>query len=310
MEGVNLIALLITGIIISKVIIAVLIYYLVIKNKALKEQQQKLLLANAKLKTQRDKIINQNKELKSSEEFKTKVLSIASHDLRAPISSMEMLLDFGDVASMSHEDMKKVFAELASQLSISRKMINEILLWTDSQLRQNIDNKEVFGLVDQIQSIAPLFKEEIQRKGIVLMIDIERSFVVYMSKDIFSFVVRNVLSNAVKFCKNNGTVQIGFSSDNNKVKLFVQNEGEELALDYLEKLNSKSSWNYKKNKNSKGGAGLGISLCKDLFKRIGGSIKFENKTGVGLKVNIIFPSEGPNFTLFHSSSKVVDSIFG
>ena len=259
-----------------------------------------MLLANAKLKTQRDKIVNQNKELKSSEEFKTKVLSIASHDLRTPISSMEMLLDFGDVASMSHDDLKIIFGELASQLSISRKMINEILLWTDSQLRQNIDNKEVFGITDQIQSIVPLFNKEIQRKAIVLLVDIDRSHKVYMSKDIFSFVVRNVLSNAVKFCKNNGTVQVGFSSENNKTKLFIQNEGEELALDYLEKLNSKSSWNYKKNKTNKEGAGIGISLCKDLFKRTGGTIKFENKSGVGLKVNIIFSSEAQDVTLFHS----------
>lgn len=300
MDDINIITLLITGIVLSKVIIAVLIYFLVIKNRALKEQQQKLLLANAKLKTQRDKIVNQNKELKSSEEFKTKVLSIASHDLRTPISSMEMLLDFGDVASMSHDDLKIIFGELASQLSISRKMINEILLWTDSQLHQNIDNKEVFGITDQIQSIVPLFNKEIQRKAIVLLVDIDRSHKVYMSKDIFSFVVRNVLSNAVKFCKNNGTVQVGFSSENNKTKLFIQNEGEELALDYLEKLNSKSSWNYKKNKTNKEGAGIGISLCKDLFKRTGGTIKFENKSGVGLKVNIIFSSEAQDVTLFHS----------
>lgn len=300
MDDINIITLLITGIVLSKVIIAVLIYFLVIKNRALKEQQQKLILANAKLKTQRDKIVNQNKELKSSEEFKTKVLSIASHDLRTPISSMEMLLDFGDVASMSHDDLKIIFGELASQLSISRKMINEILLWTDSQLRQNIDNKEVFDITDQIQSIVPLFNKEIQRKAIVLLVDIDRSHKVYMSKDIFSFVVRNVLSNAVKFCKNNGTVQVGFSSENNKTKLFIQNEGEELALDYLEKLNSKSSWNYKKNKTNKEGAGIGISLCKDLFKRTGGTIKFENKSGVGLKVNIIFSSEAQDVTLFHS----------
>lgn len=290
MEDQSIITLLIVGIVLSKAIIAVLIYFLIIKNRALKLEKEKLLSTNAKLEIQNDEIIIYNKELKSSEDFKIKVLSIASHDLRAPITSMEMLLNLDDISFLSPQEMQEIFADLTSQLAISRTMIDEILLWTESQLRHNIENREVFSITEQIQSIVPLFNTEIQAKEIKLSNEVQITQKIYMCKDIFSFVIRNILSNAVKFCANQGTILIGFSAvENNKVKLFIQNDGEELSPEDLDNLNTKSSWTYKKTVNNHG-AGLGISLCKDLFKRIGGSIKFENENGVGLKVSMVFPS--------------------
>lgn len=297
MEDQSIIILLIIGIVLSKAIIAVLIYFLVVKNRALKLEREKLLSANATLEIQRNEIINYNKELKSSEEFKTKVLSIASHDLRSPITSIEMLLNFDDISFLSQEEMGDIFKDITSQLAISRRMIDEILLWTESQLRHSIENLEEFSIAKQVQNITPLFNTEIQENKILVLNNINPSHRICMSKDIFSFVIRNILSNAVKFCKQNGTIQIGISAiENNEIKLFIQNEGEELSLEDLENLNTKSSWAYKKATNNRG-AGLGISLCKDLLKRIGGNITFENITGIGLKVNTVFISATPKIRI-------------
>lgn len=72
-------------IIVCKIIIAILLYSLIRKNRMLKQEKLKLLETNLKLKQQGEQIIRYIKELKASEFFKTKVLSIASHDLRTPL---------------------------------------------------------------------------------------------------------------------------------------------------------------------------------------------------------------------------------
>ncbi|MCA5005551.1 sensor histidine kinase [Sphingobacterium bovistauri] len=306
MDDQNLIYLLIVGIVVSKAIIAVLIYLLVKKNRALKLEKQKLVATNATLALQRDQIIIYNQELKSSEEFKTKVISIASHDLRVPIISMEMLLNFDDAILLSKDDLHQIFSTISSQLSISRKMIDEILLWTDSQLRHNIENKESFNLSEQIKLILPVFNADIQANKINVINNIQDSYLLYMSKDIFSFIIRNVLSNAVKYCKGMGTVVIGFSkNDTNELCLYVQNECDELSMEDLENLNTKYSWSYKKKNNNRG-AGLGISLCKDLFMRIGGRLKFENIKAIGLKVTLYFPTAVEN--MGHTDSLIINKI--
>jgi K+-sensing histidine kinase KdpD len=72
--------------------------------------------------------------------------------------------------------------------------------------------------------------------------------------------------------------------------LVVLNEGEQLPEDFIDELNHADIWDHKK-RISKNGAGLGISLCRDMIKRAGGNLFFENKKGIGVAVNIIF-SEG------------------
>jgi len=109
---------------VCKIIIAILLYSLIRKNRMLKQEKLKLLETNLKLKQQGDQIIRYIKELKASEFFKTKVLSIASHDLRTPFASMDMLLQMEDLSLMTKSELQQVFEALGQQVTLSKNMLN------------------------------------------------------------------------------------------------------------------------------------------------------------------------------------------
>lgn len=276
-------------IIICKIIIAILLYILFRKNSLLKRQKLKLIKSNLKLKQQREQIICYNKELKASELFKTKVLSITFHDLRTPFTSMDMLLHTEDVSQMTQPELQQIFAALGHQVSISKNMLNEVLLWAESQLRDNLENKESFTIVEQIIAILSLFEHNLKEKNLVINNTVPLHRMVHMSRDIFCFVIRNIISNAIKFSHNGGTIRIGIlESEQNAFQLFIENKGDNISDSTISNLNNRNSWEYKKTVNHTG-TGLGVSLCKDLLQRVGGRLQFENQTADVLTVYISIP---------------------
>lgn len=287
MESQTIINLLIIGIIVSKTFIFVLTYLLLKKNKLLKSEKLKLKIANTDLNEKAERIQFYFEELKNAENFKTKVLSIASHDLRAPFASLELLLQIEGLPSINSKEIEMLFEILRKEVVRSRTLLDEILLWTESQLRDNVDNKEFFYLNHEVDHLLMQFTCDISRSGKYVCNKINKQLRVNISKSIFSFVIRNVLSNAVKFGRRNGGIFLR-ELESGKCGVVVINEGERLCDEVITDLNSSNSWHQKK-RISENGAGLGISLCKDLIKRIGGSIHFENKEEIGVAVSIIFP---------------------
>ncbi|WP_159727864.1 HAMP domain-containing sensor histidine kinase [Sphingobacterium sp. 18053] len=289
MQSQTIITLLIVGIVISKTLIGVLIYFLIRKNRLLKVEQLKLTTANSILSEQAIRIHHYNEELKIAESFKTKVLSIASHDLRAPFASVEILLAIDDISLVDKEDLKLIFLNLKGQVARSRTMLEEVLLWTESQLRDKLENTENCNICAQIDAVLGIYTLEIQRFNIQIINSVSQDFWVDTHKGIFAFVLRNVISNAIKYGRVGGTITLQLIDDrSDRWELIVSNDGEELTSEVLHNLNFVNSWDRKKSE-SKNGAGLGISLCKDLIKRIDGKMQFENQHGTGISVRISFP---------------------
>lgn len=289
MQSQTIITLLIVGIVISKTLIGVLIYFLIRKNRLLKVEQLKLTTANSILSEQAIRIHHYNEELKIAESFKTKVLSIASHDLRAPFASVEILLAIDDISLVDKEDLKLIFLNLKGQVARSRTMLEEVLLWTESQLRDKLENTENCNICAQIDAVLGIYTLEIQRFNIQIINSVNPDFWADTHKGILAFVLRNVISNAIKYGRVGGSIVLQLIDDpSDRWELIVSNEGEELTSDVLHNLNFVNSWDRKKSE-SKNGAGLGISLCKDLIKRIDGKMQFENQHGTGVSVRISFP---------------------
>ncbi|MEN5194295.1 sensor histidine kinase [Sphingobacterium faecium] len=289
MQDHNIINLLTIAIIVSKIIIGILLYFLIRKNRMLKHEKLKLLETNLKLKQQGEQIIRYIKELKASEFFKTKVLSIASHDLRTPFASMDMLLQMEDLSLMTKSELQQVFEALGQQVSISKNMLNEVLLWAESQLRDNLENKETFSILEQINTILSLFEHNLNGKNMLINNTVPAHLEVHMSRDIFCFVIRNIISNAIKFSHTGGIIRIGIvESERDAFRIFIENKGDHISDSTISNLNNKNSWEYKKIANHTG-TGLGVSLCKDLLQRVGGSLKFENSTADVLRVYISLP---------------------
>ncbi|WP_139375155.1 sensor histidine kinase [Sphingobacterium nematocida] len=255
----------------------------------MKTEKIKLEEVNSELVKQSLDIRNYVEELKAAENFKTKVLSIASHDLRAPFASMESLLRLEGLCLMGRWELETFFESLRQEVGKSRVMLDEVLLWTESQLRDSIENKAVLNLSAEIDHLLDQFSYDIEKQGKTVHNNIDQNLYLNINKPIFTFVVRNVISNAIKYGRPDGVISVDhIKKENGECCVVILNESEALAEHTIQNLNYGKSWERSRMANSKG-TGLGISLCKDLFMRIGGIIYFENKIGKGIAVTIIFP---------------------
>lgn len=291
MDSKTIINILIIGILLSKTLIFILIYLFVKKNRELKTEKIKLEKANSELIIQAVDIRSYVGELKAAESFKTKVLSIASHDLRAPFASVESLLKLDGLSLMDKGKLESIFEILRQEVAKSRGMLDEVLLWTESQLRDSIANKAVLNLNEEIEKLMDQFSCDINKMGKKVFNNIDKNLYININRPIFTFVIRNVISNASKFGQSDGVISIDtVKKESGECGVIILNEGEQLSEHIIESLNYGKSWERMKTAESNG-TGLGISLCQDLFKRINGILSFENRIGVGVAVTIMFPQD-------------------
>ncbi|PQJ10058.1 hypothetical protein CJD36_015275 [Flavipsychrobacter stenotrophus] len=237
------------------------------------------------------KTIGLNKELKAGKEklalanqVKDKIFSIIGHDLRTPthtIIGMLKVLDSED-HGMTHEEEAKVFKMLKEQSEASLETLNKLLLWGSRQIKGISLERELFNVNETIESNLKLHHENAIEKHIDIVNKVPAETTVYADISHFDFVVRNLLSNGLKFSKNSGEVEIGLAPNSNSeyVCFYVKDHGVGIKAGntaHIFGLNSTSSLGTSNEK----GTGLGLVLCRDFVELNGGKIWVESEEGNG-----------------------------
>ena len=110
----------------------------------------------------------------------------------------------------------------------------------------------------------------------------------FMDKDMLSLVLRNLISNAIKFTPEKGTIKIGVHENCTLVEVFVQDTGTGISPEALKKINSNDFYSTKGTANESG-TGLGLKLCKEFMVRNGGQLYIESKLGKGSTFSFSLP---------------------
>ncbi len=237
------------------------------------------------------KIIALNKQLQTGKEqlavankVKDKIFSVIGHDLRTPthtIIGMLKVLD-SDGHGMSHEEEAKIFKMLKEQSEASLETLNKLLLWGSRQIKGISLEREQFEVHSIIESNFKLLHENAVEKHVELINKVPEGTSVYADVSHFDFVVRNLLSNGLKFSKNASEVEIGVgtTSSDNMVCFYVKDHGVGIKKgeeDHIFGLHSTSSLGTSNEK----GTGLGLVLCRDFVEMNGGKIWVESEEGKG-----------------------------
>ncbi|MFD2966099.1 sensor histidine kinase [Sphingobacterium bambusae] len=269
----QVIYLLLGAVLLSKVIIGFLIVHLLRRKRELKKERTKLCASNEQLEDHIAKIEEQQKELLAAENFKLKILSLASHDLRTPFQELSMLLEYVDVLQLDEASLKEVTSSVKGQVGVSKALLDNVLVWTAGQLRGNEYTKVTFSLKEQVDQAISLFATQSKKKGLHIEQHIDSSQAIQGNVDIFNFVLRNLLSNAIKYSDIGGTVEIGLLGDKEgMLRFFVRDFGSGMDVAVLQRLQKGELMESKKGTENEKGMGLGLSLCQDLIARVGWSM--------------------------------------
>ncbi len=298
MKELDIIYLLVTAIVVSKIIIGFLIVYLVKRRRELSREKAKLYQSNVALEAHIAKIEEQQQEIVDSENFKLKILSLASHDLRTPFQELVMLFDYADVSDLSDSEFKKLMQTIRKQLKISKNMLDNVLVWTAGQLKNKEYGKSAIALAEQINLTVDLFATQTAAKQINVINNVPDGVSIIGNAEVFNFVIRNLLSNAIKYSPVASAVEIGADESEVGVRcIYIQDAGQGIDENTLITLRSGQLIQSTLGTDQEKGVGLGLSLCRDLLKRVGWSLEIESEWGKGSRFSLFFVAEKPNHVL-------------
>lgn len=264
------------------------------KNQLLRKQEERLrvinnelMLLNAELeKRVFDRTVElekANKELKELNTSKDKFLSVISHDLRNPLTSL--LLSSKNLNDQAHDitpaELKLLSGIIHRTSNRILKQLNELVEWAKMQREKTNFSPEKLQLVTEINRAFELLKANAIQKSIRFENKITSGIYIKADQLMLRSILQNIITNAIKFSPQGGTVQINAHRTGPMVEICIQDFGIGMSSDTRESLlsaqNSKSSL----GTNQEQGTGLGIMLVKDFVAQHGGTIMIDSEPGRG-----------------------------
>jgi len=235
-------------------------------------------------------IQQQNAELRATLNNRDKMYSVIAHDLRSPMASIRMVLNLV-VASTSPDTVGPELFELLDKANRESEevhdLLDNLLKWTKSQTGRLTVVKQELDLNDIIPGVVDIFEMIAQTKHIKLDLHSGGPLIVDADNDMLKTVVRNFLSNAIKFSPENSTIEILMAEEGEFAKVSVRDHGVGIAADRIESIFHKGETTY--GTGGEEGSGLGLQLCQDFARKNGGDCSVESVEGEGSTFSVLIP---------------------
>jgi PAS domain S-box-containing protein len=231
-------------------------------------------------------------ELKNSNAAKDKFFSIISHDLRNPFHT---ILGASEFLSMYAEDLTMdEFKETSSNIYSAAKnvynLLTNLLEWARVQTGKLEVKKSIFGINELFSSMIELYQENADHKKISLINEYSGRHSISADRYMIEAVLRNLVSNAIKFTKSGGTVVLSAEDIGDFISISVNDNGIGIATEDTPKLFNYDQHFSLKGTNNETGTGLGLAICKDFVEKNGGQISVESKKGSGSTFKVFLPN--------------------
>ncbi len=238
-------------------------------------------------------VLAQKEELEEMGKVKDKIFSIVSHDMRAPVNN---LIAFGSLLEGGQIDQQSLalyIDQIKGTLDHTSSLMENLLNWAASQMQGFTPVIEDIDIAPIIEHIIKGTETALLKKKIELQNQVTPATQVRGDRNMIELIIRNLVSNAIKFSGHEGELEI-FTSMNtdNKLVLSVRDNGVGMSEQKVHHINGtsvhtlESTYGTAKEK----GTGLGLMLCKHFASMMGGSITVKSKPGIGSLFNMALPA--------------------
>jgi two-component system sensor histidine kinase/response regulator len=235
---------------------------------------------------------------------KNKLFSIVAHDLRSPLASIQSYLELLTAYPLNENEKKEIELKLLSLTKNTSNMMANLLSWSKSQLEGVRVNIRPMNLLKTLRDMLKIETSIAQEKGISLTYHLSENMYVLADADMLMLVVRNLISNAIKFTPAGGNIQLRANIGTDCTITIVDSGAgiaEENQKDVFS-LKAKSTF----GTNNEKGVGLGLILCKEFTELQNGTISFISKPGEGTSFMISIPVFNQNRTASSQQGELSD----
>lgn len=251
-------------------------FFQIKKNAKLLQEQKK------QLEDQKNELEKQKKELEDLHVVKDKFFSVLSHDLRSPMGNILGLLNLITMDGIIGEDEKKqLFNRLKLSTSSALETMDNMLAWGKNQIKENKTEIKEVNIYEVAERVCRLLSQIADGKSIKLVNQINPTVNIRADKNRLEFVIRNLMSNALKFSHKNSRIEMWTSADDIYINIHVKDFGTGMKRELQEKLfdvNQRESVNGTAGET---GSGLGLALSKEFITQNNGDILVNSEPGQG-----------------------------
>ncbi|PCJ95029.1 MAG: histidine kinase [Flavobacteriaceae bacterium] len=270
-------------------LILCLVTFLIYRNEKI---QKKL---NAELQSKKIALEKREEELSEINETKDKLFSIIGHDLRGPIGALQGLLKMYVEGDVKKSEFLSFIPRLHEDVNHISFTLNNLLSWGQTQMKGTITRPTKISIKTIVADNINLLSKGANNKSIRIVNRIPENTLAWSDSNQIDIVIRNLISNALKFTPENGMITIEAQSKKEDWLISVKDTGIGMDKETQEKLFEKSSNFTTHGTNNEKGTGLGLSLCKEMIENNKGTIWVDSIIRKGTNFHFTLPKAVDNF---------------
>ncbi len=272
---------------VSKAVLKALIKRL--RNNNILEEQ--LTQNSLKIKRQRDKLDQQKKELEELNATKDKFFTIIAHDLKNPFNTViglaELLMERYDTYDTNK--IKEFIAQIHKFSSSTYELLEDLLQWAKSQTGRMEVKPEKNDLFELVMDNIVFYKDKADKKGVILKSDIKMNTNAFIDKNMITAVLRNLISNAIKFTNPGDSIIIKANKAEEFIAVSVIDSGIGISEENRDKIFRIDSHISTQGTLDETGTGLGLIISKEFVEKNGGTISVQSNEGQGTDFTFSVP---------------------
>ena len=259
------------------------------RNHELAEKNREIENQKIEIASQLKQLEQQKQELEELDAVKNKLFSVIAHDLKTPMYALRNLFSNIQQQNLPGEEIKIMLPDVVTDLNYTTGLMENLLHWAKSQMQSNSTRPQPIDVTALIHEVMQLLRLQAEAKRVYLQQKTDQPVFIYADRDMVHLVLRNLISNAIKFTPENGSVILGAQSGDSFVEVYVQDTGTGMTEEILKKINTSHYFTTKGTANESG-TGLGLMLCKEFLTRNGGRMFVESEEGKGSTFSFTLPA--------------------
>ncbi|WP_456462316.1 ATP-binding protein [Lutibacter sp.] len=275
----------------SMVFFGLFVIILIQQQTSKKKAYNLLEYKNYQINKMNDEIQTQRDNLRLINKTKDKFFSIIAHDLKNPFNSIKGFTELMIENSKDYDEDKKLkFLKIIKGSTLkASSLLNNLLIWANSQSGDLEFNPQKVELIQVVSNVISLLEIQAINKDIKIIDNIEKNLFVLADRNMLATILRNLISNAIKFTNQNGKIEISAIKKEIFVEISVKDNGVGILESEVKNLFNIEVKNSNVGTANEQGSGLGLILCKDFVEKHGGKIWVESTINKGTEFKFTIP---------------------
>lgn len=231
-----------------------------------------------------------HEELYANNEIKNRLIYILSHDIKSPLNNIQQTLRLVSNGYVNPEEFRGLSNDLYSDVDRTLNLTNNLISWINVQQNDFKPDKVTFDINKVMSETIDLYKPIAERKGIMIEMTSEEGLTINSDPEMWKIVLRNLISNAIKFTNSEGFVHLGIKSDAKEILCWISDNGVGIKAQKLPGILSEGYMESELGTENEKGTGLGLNLVKNVMNKLQGDISVESKENVGTTFYFSIPN--------------------